>query len=331
MFFRGGGTVHSPVFYHIINEVNILRAWKKFKKGKINKHGIQEFSFYLEKYIHEISNVLKSKTYKPLPYREFYVYDPKKRNIHAAEVIDRVVQQALFQIIEPVFERYFIYDSYSSRLGTHTGINRLESFIKKETKNYNKTAYVLKCDIRKFFDSIDHVILKSLIQKSVYDEDVLWLINIVIDSFYKTRGKGLPLGNVTSQLFGNVYMHVFDHFIKHDLKIKYYVRYCDDFVIVHQDKLYLESIIPIIEEFLKSTLHIQLHEKKREVRKISQGIDFLGYILLPHYRLVRNTTKKRIFRKYKTGLNEAQKQSYGGVLGHARSYIISKKLKEIGG
>lgn len=306
-----------------------MRAWKKFKQGKTNKYGIQEFSFYLEKHIHEISNVLKNKTYAPQPYRSFYVYDPKKRNIHAAEVVDRVVQQALFQTIEPIFEKYFIDDSYSSRFGTHAGINRLEKFIKKETKNYNKTAYVLKCDIRKFFDSIDHNILKSLIRKSIHDEDVLWLIDTIIDTFHKNNGKGLPLGNVTSQLFGNIYMHVFDHFIKHDLKIKHYVRYCDDFVIVHQDSLYLESIIPIIEEFLKSRLIIQLHEKKREIRKVSQGIDFLGYVLMPYYRLVRKTTKKRIFRKYKAGLDNAQKQSYKGVLFHAKSYKINKKLSDL--
>lgn len=322
----GGGHIHS-VFDFIISPKNILSAWKKFKKGKMSKMSVQVFSFFLERHILEIVRSLKEKTYIPKPYRAFYVYDPKRRHIHSAEIIDRVVQQAIFQNVEPLFDSYFIYDSYSSRQGTHAGVKRLEYFLRKTSKNYTKTVYVLKCDIQKFFNSIDHAVLKSLLRKKILDADTFVLIEKIIDSFSKTEGKGLPLGNVTSQLFGNTYMHVFDHFVKHDLKIKQYIRYCDDFVIVYTDKAYLESLIPIIESFLYEHLRLILHPKKREIRKVSQGIDFLGYIVFPHYIRVRKTTRKRIQRKYKEGLNDAQKISYDGVLSHASEYQFKKKLQ----
>ncbi len=320
----GGGSTHG--FEYITSEENILRAWRKFKKSKMKKTEVRYFDFFLEKFVIQISDQLKSDTWIPLPYREFFVHDPKKRHIHSAEVIDRVVQQAVFQCIEPLFDRYFIYDSYSSRCGTHKAVNRVESFLRKVTTNYTKQGYVLKCDIIKFFDSIDHMLLKQFIKKEILDKQVVSLIFKIIDSFETQKGKGLPLGNVTSQLFCNIYMHRFDHFVKHTLRAKYYARYCDDFVIVHPEKQVLENFIYQIEKFLSSELALVLHPRKREIRKISQGIDFLGYVLLPHYRVLRTNTKRRIIRKYRTGLTDAQKISYEGVLSHASEYTFKKSL-----
>lgn len=165
-----------------------------------------------------------------------------------------------------------------------------------------------------------------LLRNKIKDSGVIELLDKIIDSFSKEDNKGLPLGNVTSQLFGNIYMHVFDHFVKHDLKVKYYIRYCDDFVVVHEDKTYLESLVPLFENFLHKRLALNLHSRKREIRKASQGIDFLGFVSLLYYCVLRTNTKKRIIRKLNNGLTDGQKQSYLGVLSHCKSYKIKKIL-----
>lgn len=288
------------------------------------------FENSLEEHIFKLSVQLNSQTYIMLPYRSFIVHDPKKRTIHSAEVCDRVVHQALVNAIESLFEKYFIYDSFSCRTdkGTHAGVDRLYKFIQKSTRNGRETVYILKCDIRKFFDSVDHQILLNIIKKHIQDEKTLGLIYLVLKSFEKSPNKGLPLGNVTSQLFGNIYMHVFDHHVKHDLKIKYYIRYCDDFVIIHTSKQYLEDLLVQINDFLHDKLLLEVHPNKVSIRKACQGTDFLGYIVFLNYRILRTTTKQRILRKWATGINEAQKNSYLGVLSHAKSFKIKQKLQK---
>lgn len=263
-----------------------------------------------------------------LPYNEFYVYDPKKRYIHAAHVKDRVVHQALYRVLNDIFDKSFVHDSFSCRIGkgTHAGVNRLEFFLRKATKNYSQKAFILKCDVSKFFDSINHVILRSLLKEEIQDIETLNLIDIILYSFEKSKGKGLPLGNVTSQLFGNIYMHQFDFYVKYVLREKYYIRYCDDFVILGPNKQHLLNLINIFELFLKTELDINLHPRKREVRKVSQGIDFLGYVLMPHYRVLRTSTKRRILRFIRRGLTETQKRSYLGVLSHCKSFNSQKAL-----
>ncbi len=320
----GGGT-HSDLFYHIISTSNLLSAWREFRCGKNKKPDIQKFEFNLEKNILDIHFSLRRKTYINEPYVPFYVYDPKRRHIHKAEVRDRVVHQAIFRQLYKVFDSSFIYDSYACRFnkGTHSGVNQLERFLRKETQNYTRNVWVLKCDISKFFDSIDHEILKDILFSKIKCPETKWLLNNIIKSFEKTKGKGLPLGNVTSQLFANVYMNIFDQYIKHKLKIKYYVRYCDDFVIVSQEKKFLESIIPKIFEFLKTELELKLHPRKVEIRKLSQGIDFLGYVILPHYRVLRTSTKKRLLRKAKENLSKGSIDSYLGVLSHCKGHNIT--------
>lgn len=319
-----GGLVHSDLFYSIISPENLLSAWKEFKRGKIKKREVQEFDFYLERNIFLISSELKEKTYIPDPYIPFYVCDPKRRHIHKASVRDRIVHQAVYRVIGPIFEREFIHDSYSCRKykGTHCGVKRLVSFTRKETQNHKDIAYTLKCDVRKFFDSIDHTILQEIVTMKINDENVSWLIDVILKSFEKTKGKGLPLGNVTSQMFGNVYMHRFDHFIKHMIKARFYLRYCDDFVIVHRDRKFLEGSLEKIETFLREKLQLELHPNKIEIRKVSQGIDFLGYVVLPHAIVLRTKTGKRIMRK----VNEKNIQSYLGVLSHCHAQNLCKHI-----
>ncbi|MCX6786188.1 MAG: RNA-directed DNA polymerase [Candidatus Komeilibacteria bacterium] len=223
----------------------------------------------------------------------------------------------------------------------HRAVKKLESFTRKESQNYNKIIYCLKCDIKRFFDSIDQRILFSLIKKEVIDQDTLWLIQKIIGSFAGKSAKGLPLGNVTSQLFANIYLNKFDQFIKRDLKIQYYLRYCDDFIIIHQNREYLSKLISVIEKFLKNSLKLALHPNKVFIRKLKQGFDFLGYIVLPYHIILRTKTKRRMFKKMAKKKQEflvgkiseqsfnQSTQSYLGVLSHCKGYELKKKIKEI--
>lgn len=282
------------------------------------------FEFNLEDNIFKLHGELLSGTYIPDQYVAFYVRDPKLRHIHKASVRDRVLHQALFYILYQIFDKRFIFDSYSSRKtkGTHSGNNRLEKFLCKTTHNWINSAYALKCDVRKFFDSINHEILFSLIKKEITDEKTLELIWTILKSFEKNSGKGLPLGNVTSQLFANIYLNQLDQFAQHLLKAKWYARYCDDFVIVDQDRTVLENYIPRIHTFLSNELKLDLHPNKISLRKARQGIDFLGYIVLPHRKVLRTKTKIRILKKI-TGKNFA---SYKGMLSHCKGKKIERIL-----
>ena len=226
---------------------NLLEAWCEFLKGKKNKKDVQEFERNLMENIISLHHDLKNKTYKHGPYIPFKISDPKPRDIHKASVRDRLLHHAIYRFLYPYFDRKFIFDSYSCRLnkGTHRAINRLRDFSRKVSKNYTKQCFVLKCDIRKFFASIDHEVLKDILKKHISDQNILWLLGQVIDSFesektkqsnFSNLGVGLPLGNLTSQLLVNIYMNEFDHFMKRELKVKYYIRYADDFVIFLNDK-----------------------------------------------------------------------------------------------
>jgi len=330
MFVRGGGAIHSNVFDDIISCENLIKAWREFKKGKIKKKDIQLFDFYLEENIFSLHEDLQNKKYINEPYTAFYVYDPKRRHIHKAQVRDRVVHQAVYRVLYKIYDKNFIHDSYSCRLekGTHKGVKRLEEYICKESQNYSRNVWILKCDISKFFDSIDHNILKRILFEKSLDNDTKWLIEQIIKSFEKLPDKGLPLGNVTSQLFSNIYLNKFDQFVKHKLKAKYYIRYCDDFVIISKDKKYLELLLIQIADFLKYELNLSLHPRKVEIRKSSQGIDFLGYVVLPHYKILRTNTKKRILRRIKEDVSDATIQSYLGILSHCKGYKMAKLLKK---
>lgn len=275
--------------------------------------------------------MLSAKTYRSDGYFAFKINDPKPRDIHKATVRDRLVHHAVYWVLYPYFDNQFIYDSYSCRLGkgTHKALNRFQDFGRKISLNNARTVWVLKGDIRKFFASIDHKILKNILLKYISDKDVFWLLGKIIDSF-NTPGrisKGLPLGNLTSQLLVNIYLNEFDHFIKRQLKIKYYIRYADDFVIFHENRLYLETILPQISEFLKYELKLELHSDKLFIRTLNSGLDFLGWINFPEYKVLRQATKKRMFRKLKEGgYKEESLCSYLGMVGHGNAFKIKKKL-----
>ena len=322
-------------FSDLISINNLFQAWNEFKVGKRKKIDVMVFERFLEENLFSLHLELRNKIYRHGNYQSFYVHDPKRRHIHKASVADRVVHHLLYNYLYQLFDKTFIYDSYSCRLekGTHRGVLRLEEFTRKISRNYTKSCWVLKLDIKKFFANVDHEVLLQLLTNRVKDQDVLWLIRSVIDSFNSEsgEGKGIPLGNLTSQVFANIYMNELDQFIKHRLKVKYYLRYADDFVLLANSKKELENLILPISEFLQNEHKLELHPNKIIIRKLDWGIDFLGYIVLPHYILPRTKTKKRLFKKLRDKIGEGNfdqsLQSYLGYLSHSNSYKLTQQLK----
>lgn len=278
---------------------------------------------------------LKNKTYIHGGYIAFNISDPKPRNIHRATVRDRVVHRLLYKELYSYFDKKFIFDSYSCRKnkGTHKAILRFEKFTRKVSKNYTKQCFVLKCDVKKFFASIDHKILKEILAQHIQDEDLLNLIGNIINSFSARPclAEGLPLGNLTSQLLVNIYMNEFDQFVKHNLKEKHYIRYADDFVFISEDKLNLENITPVISEFLIKNLKLTLHPNKVFIKSIYSGVDFLGWIHFPRYRVLRTSTKRKMFRNLKGESKEETKSSYVGMMKWGSCYKLSQTVAKMCG
>lgn len=305
-------------------------AWQEFRRGKRARDDVREFEFNIEDNLFSLHECLRAKTYVHMLYAGFYVSDPKLRHIHKATVRDRVVHQAIFRKLYPVFDPGFIFDSYSCRFkkGTHAAVRRLASFAKKASGNNQRTIWALKCDIKKFFDSINHKTLLELLKEKISDPEVLWLLLTILHSFEKEHGWGLPLGNVTSQLFANIYLNEFDQFIKRELKRKYYLRYCDDFIIIADNEAEARAFIAPIEKFLATHLSLSIHKGKISIKKYRQGIDFVGYVVRPHHVLLRTRTKKRIFnavrRKSETSNFRNSLDSYLGILKHCRGFNIQK-------
>jgi len=337
---------YNDVFNQIISPENLFLAWDAFKGDKQKKQDVLRFEWNLEQHIFNLHRDLKNKTYKHGPYTGFYIQDPKQRHIHKASVRDRVLHHAVSSVINPIFESTFIPTSFSCRIGygTHKGVKALEKILRKIQKNGTNSCFILKCDIQKFFNTVDHAILLSILGKRIKDNNAIWLLKEIIESFsssYSTppKRKGLPIGNLTSQLFANIYMNEFDQFIKHEMKVKYYVRYTDDFAIVSSSRQYLEKLIPCITYFLDYELELKLHPKKIVIRKLRQGIDFLGYIIFPKHRLIRSKTKRRMFTKMRHRIEEYKFKkiskltleqslwSYLGVLSHATAHALSDELK----
>ncbi len=338
--------IYKNVFENIISLENLFLAWDKFKSDKQKKRDVELFEWHLEENIFKLHRDLKYHRYKHEAYTSFYIHDPKQRHIHKATVRDRVLHHAIFVVLNSIFEPTFISNSFSCRVnkGTHKGIDILDKTIRQVSSNSFKPCFVLKCDIKKFFETIDHGILLNIIGKRIKDNNAMWLLEETIESLtskYSTvfERKGLPIGNLTSQLFANIYLNEFDQFTKHKLRIKHYVRYTDDFIIVAGNKSYLEDIISPIRASLSGSIALELHPNKTTIRKFYQGVDFLGYVILPHYRLLRTKTKQRIIRKLKERVREYNNrliseytleqsfQSYLGVLSHANSYNLSNNLK----
>lgn len=309
---------------------NLLLSWQEFLRGKRKKKNVAEFSLHFIDNILSLQKELAQKTYRHGEYQAFKINDPKPRDIHKASVRDRLVHHAIYRILYPYFDRKFIYDSYSCRLnkGTHRAINRFRHFARKASRNNTRTTWILKCDIKRFFANIDHKILKCMLKQHAGDIDMLWLLEQVIESF-STEGKagvGLPLGNLTSQLLINIYMNEFDQFVKRKLKVKYYLRYADDFIIMSENKMYLENLIPQVSEFLKKCLRFNLHPKKVFIKTLFSGVDFLGWVNFPYHRILRTATQRRMFRRLKQNHAKETIASYLGLLRHGNTHKLVRNI-----
>jgi hypothetical protein len=313
----------------IISIENLLLTWTNFAKGKRHKKDVIEFEIKLADNLIELFDMLKNKTYKHAGYSAFNISDPKPRNIHKAIVRDRVLHHLIYKELYDYFDKKFIYDSYSCRKnkGTHRAFKRVKIFADKVSKNNTRTCYILKCDIRKFFASVDHNILFLILKRHIEDPEILWLLKQVISSFRKTdEDIGLPLGNLTSQLLVNVYMHEFDMFIKQKLKVKYYIRYADDFIIISDKVEFLENLLLEIKFFLKDRLKLDLHKDKVFIKTYASGVDFLGWVHFPYHRQIRTTTKRKMIRKLSKHSKPQTISSYRGLLSHGNAYKFQKKL-----
>lgn len=300
---------------------NLERAYWQAGKHKSNNPKVLEFEKHWRLNLCILLRELRTKTYKPLPLKKFVLRDPKTRLICVSDFRDRIVHHALVNILQPIFEPKFIHDSYASRKGKGTlaALERFDQFKRKVTMNGKTRAdeknrddvigYVLKADIRQYFQSVDHDILLSIIARHVKDEDVLWLTKTILDNYEsEKRKKGMPLGNWTSQFFANIYLNELDQYIKHKLKAKYYIRYVDDFVILHQSRELLQQHCRKIKEFVNQ-LHLELHPDKCKIIQLSHGVGFLGFKVFYHHKLVRRRNLRKVRNRLKEAIIDYQKGS----------------------
>lgn len=322
-------------FKHLYPQIcaheNLYAAFRAARKnGKRQKAQVAAFEYHLEEELARLQEELTSKTYRPGAYHNFYVIERKRRKISAAPFRDRVVHHALCRVIQPIFDARMIHDSYACRLGkgTHRALDRAQHFARAH-------PYALQCDVAQFFPSIDHAILRGMLARYIADEDVLWLIDQIIasgaevltdeytpqyfpgdDLFAVNRPRGLPIGNLTSQFWANVYLDVLDYFVKHELHCAAYVRYADDFILFGDAKPTLHGWRQQIIEFLE-TLRLRLHEERANVSPTRDGFTFLGFRIFQDHRRLRNDNARSFARRLRM-MNQA----------YARGEITLDKMTE---
>ena len=291
---------------------NLWLAYRRAARGKRRKAAAACFEFRLEDNLITLQAELRNKTYQPGPYSNFYIHEPKWRLISAAPFRDRVVHHALCNIINPIFERRFIHDSYANRVGkgTHRALDRCQQFARK-------CRYVLQCDVRQFFPSIDHAILRATLARVIADTDVMWLVDRILtsgvgvlskvydmvyfpgdDLLAAVRPRGLPIGNLTSQFWANCFLNPLDHFIKRELECRHYLRYVDDFLLFADDRRQLHEWQTAVIEYTAG-LRLTLHEQCMHPRPVTEGIPFLGFIVFPTHRRLKRRKGIAFRRRFK--------------------------------
>ncbi|MFH1078586.1 MAG: reverse transcriptase/maturase family protein [Patescibacteria group bacterium] len=310
---------------------NLCEAWQEFIRGKRKKEDVQEFAMNLGDELVALHHDLMRGTYVHGPYRHFRINDPKPRDIHKALVRDRLLHHAIHRKLYPFFASTFIADSYSCQTGKglHRALDRFRCMARKVGRNHSRTCWVLKCDIRKFFASVDHGILLRTLTDRIADQRFLRLLGDVIGSFHTLPDKGIPLGNLTSQLFANVYLDAFDQFVKQGLRAKEYVRYADDFVLLSVDQSALVAILPKMRSFLSDRLALELHPDKISIATFASGVDFLGWTHFPHHRVPRMKTLRRMFKRIGESPKDETLQSYLGLLKHGNTFEMREMLLNV--
>ena len=288
------------IYSELCSYENLELAFKKARKGKTLKLYVIEFEANLDENLKQLQQELLFHAYRPKPLETFILRDPKTRKISKSDFRDRVVHHAICNIIEPLFEKCFIFDSFANRLrkGTFKAIERFEHFTRKMSRGFTRPCFVLKADIRHYFETVDHKILLSILQRKIKDEKLLWLIRVILQNYQtEKKGKGMPLGNLTSQFFANVYLNELDQYVKHILKAKYYIRYVDDFVILGNFPDDLQVFREKIETFCGEHLSLYLHPDKSKIHNLKNGVGFLGMRLYPHHRRIKKKNLRRFERK----------------------------------
>ena len=309
----------NNLYQQICSIENLILADARAREGK-NYRAIRKFDEHWYENIVALHEALVNKTYKTSPYRTFEITDPKKRLIFCLPYEDRVIQHAVVNIAAPIWMKIFTADSYANikGKGTHKAYNAVRRAMKDEAG----TRYAAQLDIRKFYPSIDHEIMKNIIRRKIKDRDLLELLDGIIDS-----AEGLPIGNLLSQYFSNLYLAYIDHWIKETLKVKYYFRYADDMLLLAATKEELHEVVGRIRLYLETELKLQL-KPNYQVFPITEkrGVDFVGYVIWHKYSFIRKRTKKRYSRRLKKGCGIGTKASYNGLLKHCNSRHLRKKL-----
>ena len=294
----------GDLYSEVISLKNLIFAYKKARKGKTKKDYVKTFEENLAYNLKILYNELKAQIYKPKPLITFILRDPKTRKISKSDFRDRIVHHAIIRVIEPIFEKSFIYDNCANRIGKGSlfALKQFEKFQRKVTNNLLKEAFCFKADIKHYFQEVDREVLLNILKRKISDEKVILLIKNILSYnalslSEKFLSKGMPLGNLTSQFFANVYLNELDQFIKHKLRAKFYLRYVDDFVILHSSKSQLEIWKNQIDNFLKEKLKLELHPDKSKIISLSKGIDFVGFRNFYHYKLLRKRNIKNMKRK----------------------------------
>ena len=308
---------YKRLYPQVCDFENIYLAYRKARKGKRGRVQAAGFERVQDDELLALQEELQNHSYKPGAYHSFFIHDPKKRLISAAPFRDRVVHHALCRVMEPIWERRFIHDSYANRIGkgTHRALDRAQKFSRKY-------RYVLQCDVRQFFPSIDHAILIAEFSRLIRDDEFLWLCGSILKSgegvlaeeyemvwfdgdelFATNRPRGLPIGNLTSQFWANVYLNELDQFVKRELKCEAYIRYVDDFVLFSDNRNLLSFWrAQIIEKIAE--LRLTLHESRAQISPTLTGIPFLGFRIYPEYRLLKTRKAIRFRRKLRCLLDD---------------------------
>lgn len=347
------------IYEKIYDFENLYEAWEQARKGKRYREDVLIFNRNLEEHLIEIQNELIYEMYEVGKYHSFYVYEPKKRLIMSLPFRDRIVQWAIYQQLFPFYEKAFIEDSYACRRGkgTHKAADKLQYWL-RQTDRKPERYYYLKMDIAKYFYRVDHDILLKILSRRIKDTKLLNLLGKIINCESMSFGlpvgkepdeveitdrlcnKGMPIGNLTSQMFANIYLNEVDQYAKHELKLHYYIRYMDDIIILHHDKKYLAKIKEQLRIFLDDNLRLDLN-KKTAIRPCSTGIEFVGYRIWSTHRKLKKKTAVKIKRSIKKqiemvciGKESREKlarsiDSYRGILSHCNSHGLRQKLNKL--
>lgn len=308
------------IYEQVYSIENLELADKRAGKGKALQNGVIKHRQNSQENITALHEMLKNKSFTTSAYTTFKISDPKERDIFRLPYYpDRIVHHAIMNVLEPMFVSVFTTDTYSCIKGK--GIHAAAGAVRTALRDIPGTQYCLKLDIRKFYPSIDHDILKQLLRRKIKDNDLLWLLDNIIDS-----AEGVPIGNYLSQYFANFYLAYFDHWLKEGKRVKYYFRYADDMVILSDSKSYLHQLLADIRDYLTNNLRLTIKSNYQVFPVAARSIDFVGYRFYHTHTILRKTIKQNFARMLFSRRNKGSIASYNGWAAHCNSINLMRKL-----